>query len=62
LRTQHRYPIFDFLRNVDVVENELLDAQQLRDTLFGDCYLRFKESFYRYHFSRNHDHEGLCTA
>ena len=29
LGSQHWRPIFDFLRNADVVENELLEAQQL---------------------------------
>jgi DNA helicase-2/ATP-dependent DNA helicase PcrA len=50
LGSQHWRPIFDFLRNADVVENEPLDAQQLRGTPFGDWNLRFKESLYRYHF------------
>ena len=50
LGSQHWRPIFDFLRNADVVENELLEAQQLKGTPFGDCYLRFKETLYRYHF------------
>ena len=50
LGSQHWRPIFDFLRNSDVVENELLEAQQLKGTPFGDCYQRFKETLYRYHF------------
>jgi DNA helicase-2/ATP-dependent DNA helicase PcrA len=50
LGSQHWRPIFDFLRNADVVENELLDAQRLKGSAFGDCYLRFKETLYRYHF------------
>ena len=50
LGTQHWRPIFDFLRNADVVENELLDANRLKGTPFGDCYLRFKETLWRYHF------------
>jgi ATP-dependent DNA helicase UvrD/PcrA len=50
LGAQHWRPIFDFLRNADVVENELLDAQQLKGTPFGNCYLRFKETLNRYHF------------
>jgi DNA helicase-2/ATP-dependent DNA helicase PcrA len=50
LGAQHWRPIFDFLRNADVVENELLDPQTLKGTPFGDCYLRFKQALYRYHF------------
>ncbi len=50
LGSQHWRPIHDFLRNADVVENELLDAQKIKGTPFGDCYLRFKETLYRYHF------------
>ena len=47
---QHWRPIRDFLRNADVVENELLDANKLKGTPFGDCYLEFKKSLHRYHF------------
>jgi len=50
LGNRHWAPIFDFLRNADVVENELLDAQKLKGTDFGDCYLKFKETLDRYHF------------
>ncbi|MDW8264548.1 MAG: ATP-dependent DNA helicase, partial [Gemmataceae bacterium] len=50
LGNQHWRPIADFLRNADVVENELIDPQQLRGTPFGDCYLRFLETLERYHF------------
>jgi DNA helicase-2/ATP-dependent DNA helicase PcrA len=50
LGNQHWRPIFDFLRNADVIENELTDATVLKGTPFGDCYLAFKETLYRYHF------------
>jgi DNA helicase-2/ATP-dependent DNA helicase PcrA len=50
LGNKHWGPIFDFLRNADVVENELLDAGQLRGTPFGDCYQAFRDSLERYHF------------
>src|SRR3954452_1548974 len=48
--SQHWRPIFDFLRNADVVENELLDPRSLKGSPFGDCYLRFKDTLWRYHF------------
>lgn len=47
---QHWRPIRDFLRNADVVENELPDANRLKGTPFGDCYLDFKRLLHRYHF------------
>lgn len=47
---QHWRPIFDFLRNADVMENELLDPAPLKGTPFGDCYLAFKQTLYKYHF------------
>lgn len=47
---QHWRPIFDFLRNADVMENELLDPAPLKGTSFGDCYLAFKQTLFRYHF------------
>ncbi len=50
LGNQHWRPIFGFLRNADVVENELIDGQILKGTPFGDCYLAFKQTLYRYHF------------
>jgi DNA helicase-2/ATP-dependent DNA helicase PcrA len=50
LGNQHWRPIFDFLRNADVVENELIDGQLMKGTPFGDCYLAFKQTLYRYHF------------
>jgi len=50
LGTQHWRPIADFLRNADVVENELIDPDKLKGTPFGDCYLRFQKTLERYHF------------
>jgi DNA helicase-2/ATP-dependent DNA helicase PcrA len=50
LGNQHWRPIFDFLRNADVVENELLDTVSISQTPFGQCYQRFKETLARYHF------------
>lgn len=50
LGTQHWRPIFDFLRNADVIENELLDPLPMKGTPFGDCYLAFKQTLFRYHF------------
>lgn len=50
LGAQHWRPIFDFLRNADVIENELLDPQRMNGTPFGDCYLAFKQMLLRYHF------------
>lgn len=50
LGDRHWRPIHDFLRNADVVENELIDPQLLKGTPFGDCYLQFKQSLWRYHF------------
>src|SRR5207237_3540802 len=32
------------------MENELLDSAPLKGTPFGDCYLAFKQTLYRYHF------------
>ncbi|HEV3260504.1 MAG TPA: ATP-dependent DNA helicase [Gemmataceae bacterium] len=48
--TQHWRPIFDFLRNADVIENELLDPTPMKGTPFGDCYFAFKQTLLRYHF------------
>jgi DNA helicase-2/ATP-dependent DNA helicase PcrA len=50
LGTQHWRPIFDFLRNADVVENEQIDPPALAGTSFGECYLRFRGTLERYHF------------
>jgi DNA helicase-2/ATP-dependent DNA helicase PcrA len=50
LGDQHWRPIHDFLRNADVMENELLDPQLIKSTPFGKCYIAFKEMLFRYHF------------
>lgn len=50
LGDQHWRPIRDFLRNSDVMENELLDPQAIQETPFGKCYISFKEMLFRYHF------------
>jgi DNA helicase-2/ATP-dependent DNA helicase PcrA len=46
----HWRSIVEFLRNADVIENELLDPQRMKGTPFGDCYLDFKQMLLRYHF------------
>jgi len=48
--SQHWRPIFDFLRNADVVENELIPPAELSGTPFGDCYLAYRQTIDRYHF------------
>lgn len=48
--SQHWRPIFDFLRNADVVENELILPEKLSGTPFGDCYLAYRQTIDRYHF------------
>ena len=48
--TKHWRPIFDFLRNADVVENEQIAPQSLAGTPFGECFLGFQETLDRYHF------------
>ena len=50
LGNQHWRPIFDFLRNVDLVANELIDAQSMMGSPFGDCHHAFQETLWRYHF------------
>ncbi|PWT83861.1 MAG: ATP-dependent DNA helicase [Acidobacteria bacterium] len=50
LGDQHWAPIFDFLRNVEVVENELIDPNEFRSTDFGQCYEAYLETLRRYHF------------
>lgn len=47
---RHWRPIADFRRNVDVVENELLDPAKLAGTPLGDCCRRYVEMLERYHF------------
>lgn len=48
--SRHWRPIFDFLRNADVVENELIAPEALKGTPFGDCYLAYSQALERYHF------------
>jgi DNA helicase-2/ATP-dependent DNA helicase PcrA len=50
LGSQHWRPIHDFMRNADVVENELIDRTLLLGTPFGDCYDAFCKTLHRYHF------------
>lgn len=50
LGNKHWRPIFDFLSNADVVENEQIDPPALAGTDFGDCYLCFRQTLERYHF------------
>ena len=46
---QHWRPIFDFVRNVDVVENELIEVEALSEPFRGVC-RRYYEALDRYHF------------
>ena len=50
LGTKHWRPILDFIKNSDVVDNELIDSKALEGTAFGTAYLRYKETLNRYHF------------
>jgi DNA helicase II / ATP-dependent DNA helicase PcrA len=50
LGPRHWRPIQDFRRNVEVVENELIDASSLVGTPLGDCYIRYLATLERYHF------------
>jgi DNA helicase-2/ATP-dependent DNA helicase PcrA len=50
LGTQHWRPIFDFLRNADVIKNELLDPLPVKRTLPRDCYPAFKQTLFRCRF------------
>jgi DNA helicase II / ATP-dependent DNA helicase PcrA len=47
---QHWRPIADFVRNANVVENELIDRRTLLGTPFGDCYNEFCKTLDKYHF------------
>jgi DNA helicase-2/ATP-dependent DNA helicase PcrA len=47
---RHWRPIFDFLRNADVVDNELIDPARLAGTPFGECYAKYVATLERYHF------------
>ena len=50
LGSRHWRPIFDFMRNVEAVENELIDPTVLRGTPFGACYDEYCGALDRYHF------------
>lgn len=50
LGNQHWRPISDFLRNADVIENELIDPKRMAKTPFGECYVAYRQMLYRYHF------------
>lgn len=50
LGDQHWRPIHEFLRNVDVVENELIDPKQLVGTPFGEVFGRFCDMLERYRY------------
>jgi DNA helicase-2/ATP-dependent DNA helicase PcrA len=50
LGDQHWRPISDFLRNADVIENELIDHKRMAKTPFGECYVAYRQMLYRYHF------------
>ncbi len=50
LGPQHWRPIRDFMRNADVVENELIDRRTLLGTPFGDSYNEFCKTLDKYHF------------
>jgi len=39
-----------FVRNANVIENELINPELLKETAFGDCYLRFREMLRSYRF------------
>jgi len=49
----HWRSIVEFLRNADVIENELIDPHVMKGTPFCDCYLAFKQMLFRYHFLTN---------
>src|SRR5262245_43687733 len=50
LSAQHWKGIKEFLKNSDVMENELIDADAVKRTDFGECYAKFKAALARYHF------------
>ena len=50
LGSKHWRPIFDFTRNVDVVENELIPFESLDGTPFAECYELYAKALNRYHF------------
>ncbi|MEI7733322.1 MAG: ATP-dependent DNA helicase [Verrucomicrobiota bacterium] len=50
LGDKHWAPIHDFLKNVQVAENELLTPQDLGDSPFAHCYEQYVAMLRRYHF------------
>jgi DNA helicase II / ATP-dependent DNA helicase PcrA len=48
LGDHHWSPIHEFMRNADVVENELIDPQKIKGP-FGQCYRQYREILERYH-------------
>lgn len=50
LDARHWRPIHNFVRNADVVENELINRHSLAGTPFGDIYNEFCRTLDRYHF------------
>lgn len=50
LGERHWRPITDFLRNADVIENELINHKRMAKTPFGECYVAYRQMLYRYHF------------
>lgn len=49
LGPQHWRPIRDFIRNADVVGNELIDPAALASTKFGESYRAYQEMLDRFH-------------
>ena len=47
---RHWRPIFDFRRNVDVVENEQIPLSMLAGTAFGKCLASYQNMLARYHY------------
>ncbi|MCP4200948.1 MAG: ATP-dependent helicase [bacterium] len=50
LGQKHWAPIRDFIRNVDVIGNELISLEQLDGTPLGECYFDYRQMLDRYHF------------
>ena len=47
---RHWRPIFDFRRNVDVLENEQIPLAMLEGSPFGRCVASYREMLERYHY------------
>jgi DNA helicase-2/ATP-dependent DNA helicase PcrA len=50
LGDKHWAPLFEFVRNAQIVENELIDPKKLSRTDFGSCYSRYLAMLDRFHF------------